>query len=101
MRSEIQRRQSNTEKVLAYLLAHPREWVSTATLEQLGGRQAWRSRVSDARKIVERQHGGTIENRQQHAKDGIVSEYRYLPYQPLGPDAATKRTKEQQASLFR
>lgn len=83
-----------TARVADYFQTHPGEWIDTRTLEVLGGRNAWRTRVSDCRT----QLGLTIENRQRRveAQDGtpyVVSEYRYVPYVPLGPDAGTIRER--------
>ncbi len=67
------------DRVAAYFKAHPGEWIPAIAFESLGGRQAWRTRVSDCR----RQFGMTIENR---VLVGVInghkwtrSEYRYVP----------------------
>ena len=55
------------------------EWIDGLALETIGGRYAWRSRVSGCRT----QLGMTIENRQRRRPDGsVISEYRYVP--PVG-----------------
>lgn len=73
-------------RVAAHFRAHPFEWIDARDLEVLGGRQAWRTRVSDCR----RQLSMTIVNRQRDGFHGTVkftiSEYQYQPYQPLGRD---------------
>ena len=92
MKAEIERRMSFTERVLRYFLAHPGEWISTQELEIEGGRCAWRTRVSNARKILEKQEIGTIENETRHFESGTVSRYRFVPYvKRLGPEAGTFR----------
>jgi hypothetical protein len=54
------------------------EWIDGLALETIGGRYAWRSRVSDCRQL-----GMVIENRQRRRPDGsVISEYRYVP--PVG-----------------
>lgn len=91
---EIQRRQGNTAKVLALLRANPRVWLKAEHFMDLAGALAWRTRISDARKIIEAE-GGKLENRQTYVRKGdgeqemicVISEYRYLPYQPLGRSA--------------
>lgn len=99
MKAEIERRQSNTEKVVAYFRQHEGAWIGTMTLEQLGGRNAWRTRVSDARKVFISE-GGDITNRQRrtvtvdatghkHVTGPIISEYRYLPDVVVGQMADT------------
>lgn len=69
-----------TQRIAEFFKLHPFEWVDARELEIVGGRQAWRTRVSDAR----RQFGMDIENRctKQKADDGTAwtrSEYRYRP----------------------
>jgi hypothetical protein len=81
-------RQAFTERMRQHFVAHPGEWIDSRDLELVGGRMAWRTRISDVR----REHGMTIENKQvrQQASDGTVwvqSLYRYVPHQPLGRDA--------------
>jgi len=68
-----------TQRVVAHFLSHPGEWVDAEVLMRIGGRYAFRTRVSDARKQL-----GVIENRQRKVRepDGrayVVSEYRYVP----------------------
>lgn len=72
-------RQTFTTRVMALFQAHENEWVDARDLESVGGRQAWRTRVSEARHRLP----GRIENRLRSVafKDGTrytVSEYRYL-----------------------
>lgn len=76
-----------TAAVVAFFKARPGVWVPATALETVGGRQAWRTRVSDARRL----HGMTIENRTRRITrtDGEtwrLSEYRYLApvVAPLG-----------------
>jgi hypothetical protein len=98
---EITRRQSNTEKVLAYFIAHAKEWIDWHVFAELVGVRAYRTRVSDARKIVEKA-GGKIETRDKRGVTGVdrepdgmpvrlylgfTTQYRYLPYVPLARPA--------------
>lgn len=71
-------------RVARHFLARPGQWINATDLEHIGGRQAWRTRVSDARK----RYGLTIENRVRTVYAEVwgegrrawrVSEYRYLP----------------------
>lgn len=79
---ERARRQSNTEKVLTLFRAHPMRWLHWRRFEAVGGACAWRTRISEARRIVKAE-GGTIEN-----NDSVKrSAYRYLPYVPLARSA--------------
>ena len=85
--AERERRMTNTDKLLRLFKANPGLWIDSRDLEPLGGRMAWRTRVADARKIVQGE-GGVIENRFYRMKGGtIISEYRYLDHQPLGRSA--------------
>lgn len=74
---------SFTARVAQYLVARAGEWVDASELMQVGGRCAWRTRLSEARG----QYGLVIENRVRTVKDGArrwrVSEYR-VPAQGQG-----------------
>ena len=83
MKAEMERRQSGTQKLLELFHARPCQWISWCDLGELGGNLAWRTRVSDCRKIVTRA-GGQIE----WNKNIRDSRYRYLPHTPLGRDAS-------------
>ena len=92
-------RSAFTDRVAAYFTAHPLEWIHAREFETIGGRQAWRSRISDCRIL----HGMVIENWQvrRTLEDGTRitdSYYRYVPRPetPLGPDASEPRAR----SLF-
>lgn len=93
-------RNNNALRLMAYVKDRPGQWLPATAFEQFG-RQAWRSRVSDARKKFEAANDGTIENRirrehragcakvfmadlEEHAACDcpgvwIISEYRYVP----------------------
>ena len=69
-----------TAAVARFFRAHPGVWVRATDLERVGGRQAWRTRVSDARRV----YGLRIENRCRRIvePDGsrwTLSEYRMMP----------------------
>lgn len=102
---EAGRRVSYREKLWLFFKNRPMRWIDAVELEKEGGRQAWRTRVSDVRKWLEKNQAGTIENRVIHASwierdekgspqrlclapSAVRSQYRYLPYRPLGRDAA-------------
>lgn len=70
------------DAVAEYFKTRPNVWVDAVCLEFIGGRQAWRSRVSDCRTEL----GMVIENRQRRPGriDGrvcgpVISEYCYRP----------------------
>ena len=88
MRAELDRRESLTDRVEAWFLAHPREWIRAIDLEPIGGRQGWRTRVSESRRRL-KARGYTIENRIRKDSDGLIcSEYR-LTWLALGRAAET------------
>ena len=69
-------RLSFRDRVALYFTAYPGWWIDSSTLETLGGRMAWRTRVSDCRTEL----GMNIENRQRKTEAGVtISEYRFLP----------------------
>jgi len=91
-------RLSYTDKLANYFTERPNVWIDGAQLSGVAGKYAWRSRVSDCRRLL----GMDIDNRQrlvtQHnvACNGpracicqplryTVSEYRYVPQQPSDP----------------
>lgn len=91
MKSELLRRQSLARALLAYILAHPRSWLSARDLRPVGG-DAWRSRVVEVRELLN-ELGFTFEwNR----KNGAASAY-LLREKPLGRDASEPVT---QVGLF-
>jgi len=67
--------QTLRDAVAAHFRANPNQWVSAYTLMEIGGRMAWRTRVSDVRRM-----GLTIENQVQRDGAGVAqSFYRYVP----------------------
>ena len=87
--AEYERRQNFKAAIEAHFRAHPCAWIPAADLMKIGGSLAWRTRVADARKTFKAE-GGSLENRQQRVMGSVMSEYRFVPYQPLGRDASTK-----------
>jgi len=75
----MSRTRSFRDAVALYFRTRPNVWIDAVSLEFVGGRQAWRSRVSDCRTDL----GMTIENRLRKVGEITISEYRYLPV----PDA--------------
>ena len=67
------------DQVAAYFTAAPGRWIPATELARVGGRQAWRTRVSECRKL-----GMVIEHRLQRVQHpsgewSTLSEYRYVP----------------------
>lgn len=96
-------RHSFTARLMAYVKDRPNRWIPAQEFEQFG-RQAWRSRISDARKKFHEAQDGTIENRWRHQHEAgcaklfaadleefarcdcrpwTLSEYRYVPQSAL------------------
>jgi len=95
--AERERRQAKADDVMALFKSKPGVWIDWTELAKVGGGAAWRTRVSECRQIVKADRG-QIENRQSRTvtqgphglkvSGPVVSEYRYLPYEPLGRDAS-------------
>lgn len=63
------------EAVAEYFRANPGRWVSAYELMKVGGSMAWRTRVSEVRRM-----GLNIENRVDRDSQGVAqSFYRYSP----------------------
>jgi hypothetical protein len=78
-------RHSFTDGVIAFVTAHEGQWLDAIRFEQFG-RQAWRTRISDARKRLEAAREGTIENRVLRGKDhrsAVRSQYRFVRSKPV------------------
>ena len=94
MRTELERRRANVRKVRAFLEAHPGEWINARAFEVVAGRQGWRTRISELRQVLKTDGLGTIENRQSRKTGVVISEYRYLPFEPLARDASVYRPQD-------
>lgn len=92
MKAEIARRASATDVLLAYFRRYPNVWISARKCAELAGFCAWRTRISDARAIAERDDHATIVWNGQARTSAYM-----LRAKPLGRDAAMP-TK--QADLF-
>jgi hypothetical protein len=72
---------NRAERIIAFLESRYPGWVPAIELEPVGGRQAWRTAVSEARAIV-KAHGDDIENRTRmqeipgRGARWVLSEYR-------------------------
>lgn len=77
--SELQRRQSNTEKVIAIFEDMPRAWLSWTLFADAVGERAYRTRISNAKKRLEQTGRGTIESRTFKEGPRIITEYRFIP----------------------
>ncbi len=82
MKDEFARRANKTADVLALFRRKPLTWIGVHELAHVGGFAAWRTRVSDARKVLEADGGSLVwnENRDESA-------YMFKPYVPLGRSA--------------
>jgi hypothetical protein len=89
-RTEAERRGSLADRVEALFKARPSEWIAVPDLMSAGGFCAWRTRVADARRRVQREGEGTIE----WNGDVRDSRYRFLPSQPLGRDGGLSAQPE-------
>ncbi len=82
MKAELARRHGYTAHVLALFAARPNAWIGWKELAHAGGELAWRTRCADCRRIVRRDGGRIIWN-----KDVKASAYMYIPFQSLGRPA--------------
>lgn len=87
-------RPSLSEAVFDFLTTRPGQWVKADVLALVGGKYAWRTRVSETRVQLETAGLGTIRNRQSRMQNDegetivTVSEYRFEPYISQAPDQA-------------
>ena len=75
---------SFTDRVMAFFRSHPQEWIDAIRFESVGGRQGWRTRISEARLKFEASGEGTITNSTKLVKlpDGgryTSSRYMFIP----------------------
>jgi hypothetical protein len=77
-------RHSFTQAVYDYLTARPGVWVNAVTLERIGGRCAWRTRVSEVRRQLHREGKGTIANKLTYV----------VKHQPTCPKAQPRQTND-------
>lgn len=65
------------DRVAEFLRQHPNEWIPAVRFEDIGGRQAWRTRLAECRTI----YGMDIENRCRRIRTAngfyTLSEYRF------------------------
>lgn len=67
-------KRSKLDTMAGYFITHENEWVSALDLARLGGLLAWRTRVSDCRRVL----GMNVENELRRQPDGTQqSFYRY------------------------
>lgn len=86
-RTERSRRASNRDQVAEFFRQRPGVWVEARALEAVGGRQAWRTRVSECRVDL----GMVIDNRVRRGEGVVISEYRYVPAAPLARSPEPQR----------
>lgn len=98
MKSEIQRRQSKTDAVIALFRSQPLAWIGIHQLAHVGGFAARRTRISNARAILEKIYaandpdGGTIV----WNNDVHDSAYMFVPWKPIARSAETTVTGQRE-----
>ncbi len=80
-------RANRIQRVISFVQARPYQDIPAVEFEPIGGRQGWRTAISEARRQVQQQ-GGDIKwvPRYVKGRDGHVitlSYYRYLPGEPV------------------
>jgi len=63
------------DRVAAHFKKHPGQWLDGDEFRYIGGKYAYRTRISDCR----RELGMAIENRKRKVNGVTVSEYRFTP----------------------
>lgn len=96
---EAVRRQSNTAKVLEVFRASPRQWINWTVFADLVGERAYRTRISNAKKVIVKD-GGTLESRTYTSGRRIVTEYRFIPQPSVDRAAAGAQAPPEQPDLF-
>ena len=94
MNEEIARRQSAKDAVVDLFKAKPLMWIPWRELAKVGGACAWRTRISDARRVLKSEGGEIDWNRKP-----MQSAYMYRPYVKLARSAET-RMESPQRQLF-
>ena len=73
-------RHSYTQDLVVLFTGRPGEWFDGLSLAKLAGAYAWRTRTSEARRILRAACVGDIENLQIRAKGhATISRYRFVP----------------------
>jgi hypothetical protein len=85
---------SFTDRLEVFFRDRPDMWIRADALMAVGGKCAWRTRVSEVRLRLQAAQLGTVENRVRriHKPDGkhySVSEYRYRPVMAPQPSLFT------------
>lgn len=86
---DLKARKGKLADLVAYFRTYPLEWIDVGRLASVAGFCAWRTRVSDARKLFEAD-GGRLE----WNGDAKHSAYCYTPYVPLGREASDRVTQK-------
>jgi hypothetical protein len=76
---------NRAERVISFLEQRPDVWIEATRFESLGGRQAWRTAISEARQIV-KGDGRDIVNRTRQidheGREWVCSEYMLVSAPP-------------------
>ncbi len=83
MQAELKRRASLADCLEQLFRSRPGEWIAIRELAEVGGIGGFRTRISELRL----KRGLHIEH---NGKNGAASQHRFLPYEPLGRDAAER-----------
>jgi hypothetical protein len=78
--TEHERRAANLHRVAALFRERPNQWIESRSLEAIGGRCAWRTRVSECRTRLSM----NIRNRQDRGRDVVLSWYLFVPPSAAG-----------------
>lgn len=76
---------NRAERVIAFLEQRPDVWIEAVRFEPLGGRQAWRTAISEARAIVQADGRDIVNRTRQQIHEGhpwTLSEYMLVSAKP-------------------
>lgn len=78
-------RHSYTRDLIGLFISRPGEWFDGLALAKLAGAYAWRTRISEARRILRAACVGDVENLQIRARGhATISMYRFTPRREVG-----------------
>jgi len=75
---EINKRTGKRDDIIALFQSKPLQWIGVHELAHVGGFASWRTRVSEARQVIEKDGGSLKWN-----EDCRKSAYMFLPYVPV------------------
>jgi hypothetical protein len=94
---------NRAERVISFLEQRPDVWIEATRFESLGGRQAWRTAISEARQIVKGDGRDIVNRTRQIDHQGqpwVLSEYMLVSAPPQDETRGHDLNEAQAGSLF-